>query len=126
MKKLEDKILSKVYQFETRRTIFEVIIRIAALIVLLLAGIFVFQVLYTALIEQKTLDVLQIFAEDIETIRDYFGEVLSTLYEETPKDVLLLLVAIMILLILAILTLIVNFEKIKRRTKSILKFWFRH
>lgn len=124
MKKLEKKILKKVYSFEVKRTITEIIFRIGSIILVVAAGIIVIQSLIRQLMEQQTLDMFEIFQEDREIIKQYLGDILNTFYQELPKNETLLGILIFILLVLLILIFIRNFEKITNRIKAIKKYWF--
>jgi len=122
MKKLEKKIIEKAYQYETKRTISELFVKLFLLVLSLFSGLIIAQAIITVYIAQQTLDLLQIFSEDIEVIRNYFGDVLQTFYEETPKDLLVLLVIIIIFGFGILLTIFQNFGKIKNRIRSIVAF----
>lgn len=125
MKKLEKEIIEKVYKYETRKTIFEVVLRLVFILFLAFAGLIFGQILFQALTEQKTLDVFEIFTEDIQIIKEYWGDVIAVLYEETPKLTLFIFLILVALLLGALLTLILNFEKIINRIKSLIRYWLR-
>lgn len=125
MVQLEEKILNRVYRFETKKTLSELIIRVGTIIIAIFAtasfGIFVFQQLQ----EQQTLDLLQIFQEDVDTARMYIGEVASTLYQETPKQEFLIFVVALMCVIVFGLLFVKNFEKMRKRVLSILRYWLK-
>ncbi|QQG44470.1 MAG: hypothetical protein HYW86_00955 [Candidatus Roizmanbacteria bacterium] len=124
MKKLEKQIIRKVYVFETKKFIFELFSRVIIVAGAVSVGLFFGQLLFTQFNEQQTLDVLQILNEDIQIIKEYWTDVISVLFEETPKDILLIIILSFVLFALAILTLIKNFEKIKAKFISLSKFWW--
>lgn len=125
MTKLEDKIIKKIYKEETQKTVFEVFVRSFLISISILVGIILIRLIFAQYVEQKTLDVLEIFNEDLEIIRNYMGDVITTLYHETPKDLLVLLIAFFTIFVLATLTFIRKFGKIRNKLRSISKFWFK-
>ncbi|MBI2641808.1 hypothetical protein HYW87_04435, partial [Candidatus Roizmanbacteria bacterium] len=91
MKNLEKKIVKKIYAFETKRTITEIVIELFGLLLLgFLIFIFI-SVIVDQFIEEETLDTFQLLREDIEVVQKYFVDVLSTLYYETPRLQLVIL-----------------------------------
>lgn len=126
MKKIEKEIIKKVYVFETKRTIFELILRLIIIIGAISIGLIFGQLLFAQLNEQQTLDVFQILNEDIQIIKEYWADAVFIIFEETPKDILLIIILSFVIFILAILTLIANFEKIKAKFRSLSKFWLHH
>ena len=123
MRKLEKKILKKVYRFETKRTLKEIFLKSIAFIFLGLA-IFIFSnIFYEILKEQKTFDLLEIFTEDFEVMKKYFFDNVSLIFFELPKVLLVVLLILLSLLIFLLLTLMKNYKKIKNKIKSLLKYW---
>ncbi len=86
MKKIEKKILHKVYQYEARQTVFAVFFNALGLVLFGGVVFYTVSVIIRVMEEQKTWDVLEIFSEDLEVIRQYWTEVAAILYEELPKD----------------------------------------
>ncbi len=123
MKNLEDKIIKKVYEYETKHTLIDIILRAGAIVATFLLSIFLILLIYERLYEQSTLDVLQLFQEDFEVIRQYFGDVVEVLYYETPKEDLLLFIAAAITFIILVLYFVKNFGKIHRKITSLLNYW---
>ncbi len=125
MNKLEKKIVQKVYKLEARRTILEIIIRILLIVLFgFLGGVFLFQLVNQYRIQQ-TFDLLEIFNEDIEIIKEFFADVIDTFYQETPKETFVLVLIFIILLFIALLTFTRNYGKIKNRMRALMKFWAR-
>lgn len=120
MTKLDDKINNKIYNFETRRTGLQIIVPIVLLIGLFLISFFSFQVIWDSLAEQSSLDVLEIFQEDIEVIRKYYWEAMSVIYHEIPKINLGILLAALVFIFLLIWFVMKNFSVMKNRMRSIL------
>lgn len=123
MKKLEKTILKKVYSFETKRTITELMVEIGSICLVITAGIFVVSNLIRQLIEQQSLDMFQIFQEDREIVSQYLGDILNTFYQELPKNEVLLGIIFIILFIFLVLIFIHNFERISNRIKALKKYW---
>lgn len=122
-KKLEEKILKKVYRFEAKRTLSEISLKSIAFIFLGLA-IFIFgSILYEILKEQKTFDLFEIFSEDFEVIKKYFFDNVSLIFFEMPKALLIIIFFLISFFIFLLLTMIKNFKKIKNRVKSLLKYF---
>jgi len=122
MKKLEKKILKKVYFWEAKRTVFDLVLKI---ILFFSSGLFLFilgQIFFEILVEQKTLDLLNFFNEDFEVVKKYFLENIFILFFEIPKFLLLLILIFLSIFSLVILTLIKNFYTLKNKIKSFFKF----
>jgi hypothetical protein len=123
MKKLEKKILKKVYFWEAKRTIFDLFLK---MILFFSSGLFLLifgQIFFEILNEQKTLDLLNFFNEDFEVIKKYFLDNVFIFFFEMPKFLLLLLLLFLATFSLVILTLIKNFYTLKNKVKSFLKFF---
>lgn len=126
MKQLEKKILRKVYLFETQNTLARLILRVLAILVFATGGVILVMAVVKQLVEQQTLDVLEIVFEDFDIVKAYIGEVVETLLQEIPKThVLFALGAISIALIL-LLTIIKNFAKLRNKINSLSKYWLAH
>ena len=123
MKKLEKKILKKVYFWEAKRTIFDLFLK---MILFFSSGLFLLifgQIFFEILNEQKTLDLLNFFSEDFEVVKKYFLDNIFIFFFEMPKFLLLLLLLFLAIFSLIILTLIKNFYILKNKVKSFLKFF---
>ncbi len=125
MRNLEKKILSRVYRFEAKKTFTEFVIRTTAIIVAVFVAVtFGFSVI-TQLRQQQTLDLLQLFQEDVDTIRTYIGEVVSTFYQEIPKQDFLIFIFAFSGIFVFGLIFIKNFEKMKKKMLHILRYWLK-
>lgn len=116
---LEKSIIKKVYRLESKRTSLTIVkfLFFFCLItgLLLFAAVTTFNILQ----EQQTLDLLELFNQDWEIIRNYFFEVASVFYEEMPKNFFALsLLALLAFLVIFIL-LVKNARKIKNRLNSL-------
>src|SRR3989338_7884942 len=126
MKKLEKKILKKVYSFETRRTLSELALRLLAMMSLILVSILLCVFIVRELIQQQTLDVFEIFFEDLGVVSENIGEVTATFLQELPKVEMFLAIVAIVLSFLLVVKFMQNFVKVKNKINSIVKFWFVH
>lgn len=122
MKELEKKILKKVYFWEAKKTGFDLGLKI---ILFFSSGLFLFilgQIFVEILNEQKTLDLLNFFNEDFEVVKRYFLDNIFIFWFEIPKFLLLLILIFLTIFSLISLTLIKNFNILKNKVNSFLKF----
>lgn len=123
MKTLEDRILKKVYVMETRKTSLSLVSRF---LIILLSGFcaFIFtQVLYEVLSEERTFDVFQIFSENWEVVSRHLGDIASVLIHETPKSVFAVIIVSALVFLVAVLTFVRNFGKMKHKLAALLRYW---
>ncbi len=125
-RKLEEKIINKVYKLEAKRTFLEVFFKILGVIILLLVIFITSKIIFEIFVEEKTFSLLEIFQENIEVIKKYFFDTVFVFYQETPKLLVLLLIVSFIVLLILLLTIIKNFDKIRNKLKSIYKHWLSH
>lgn len=126
MKKLENKILKKVFVLETKRTTVEIIMRVVSILVLIGVVVFIIADIVNTLVQQQTLDVLQLFQEDREIVQKYFSEIMSTLYIELPKFEIVLSIVLFLAIVLFVLLFIKNFVRIKNKILILKKYWLKH
>lgn len=123
MKKLEKQIIKNVYLFETKQTIFlmvvlTLIISLGSYLIYLFAGAIV-----TSFLEQQTLDLILIFTDNFfEAISQIEGIVIG-LYHESPKLLLLLLLSMVVLVAYTSSYLIKKRGKLTKKMKSLTAFW---
>lgn len=122
MKNLEDKILKKVYLYETKRTSIEIIVRVILFSILSLLILLFGVVLFEELIEQKTFDLFQIFSENFEVITRYVFDVLYVFYQELPKVISSIFLALIIFIVLCLFIVIKKLKYFKNKIKSLIKF----
>lgn len=123
MKTLEDRILKKVYVMETKNTSLSLISKI---MLILLSGFtaFIFtQVLVDIFIEEKTFDILEIFRENWEVVSRHLGDIAAVFFQETPKSVLAVMFVSSGVFLLAVLTFLGNFGKMRHKLAALLKYW---
>lgn len=126
MDKLEDKIIKEVYKIETKHTFIDIFRRMMISILLILILFILGQWLYEVYTLQRTFDLLQLFNEDTSIIRNYLLDTCITIYDETPKILLLPIIFCGVFFIYFILKTSQNFYKIKNKLSAILKYWSNH
>ena len=124
MRQLERKIIKGVYFFETRQTLLQLIIRLLAIISFSLGGILLGVIIVQELRQQQTLDIFEIFFEDLIIIRENIGEVMATFFLEAPIFEIILVIIALIATSFLVLKFIQNFSRVKNKVNSIIKFWF--
>jgi heme/copper-type cytochrome/quinol oxidase subunit 4 len=119
MKKLEDKILDKVYSYEKKRTTVQILYSVCFTVVIVILSVQLILWILEALTEQGTLPLVELFMDDTETLKDNIGYLINIVYEDTPKH-------LVFFLILAIITLIIigvmagrKLPKIRRKIRKI-------
>ncbi len=122
---LENSIIDNIYRMEFKRTILRVLKYFISFLFLFLTSIFVGISIFNILSEQKTFDILELFREDMEIITNNLPEVLSTFITELPADLTIAFVIFIILTLITLILIIINFEKIKNRIKSINKHYYK-
>ncbi len=122
-KKIEEKIIKKIYQIETKKTFFDLFSKIFFILLFLSLTLIFFLVVIDILKEQNSFDLLSFFNDDFEVIKKYFFSNLITFYNELPKELTLSLIISITLLLSLIIIFLKNFKKIKNKLKSIYKFY---
>lgn len=125
MKKLEDKIINKIYKMETKKTIGQIISEAALIIFVVLSSMFIFSVIVEILNEQTSFDLFDFLRDDFETIRDYFFNNSLLFIQELPLPLIYILIGLLLLLIWLLFILAKNSNKIKNKLVSLYKFWFK-
>ncbi len=120
---LEKIILKKVYGYEAKRTYKTIFILWAAFFVAQFLIVLISSSIYSILKDQQTLDLLQIFNEDFEIIRENIIDVLYAFYTESPQLLLSLFIILVLTVFGIIFFVIKNFRKIKNRLKSVNTFF---
>ncbi len=122
-KKIEEKIIKKIYQIEIKKTFFDLFSKIFFILLFLFSTLIFFMVFIDVLQEQNSFDLLSFFNDDFEIIKKYFFSNLITFYNELPKELILFLIISITLLLSLITIFFKNFKKIKNKLKSIYKFY---
>lgn len=120
---LEEKVMKKIYFLETKKTIMEIVLKTLILIFLTLNLWIFFDIFFSILKEQKTLDLFTLLKEDPEVIRRYFFDNLNIFFWEIPKGILAVFLLLILLLFLFILQLKRKYFILKNKVISLIKFW---
>ena len=123
MKTLEQKIIKKVYYLETRQTLSQLFYRLTLMIGLTIAGIFLIIFTIRELTQLQTLDLLEIFFEDVGVIKENIWEVFGIILQEIPAAEILFAIISLILFLILLSKFIRNFSKVKNKISSLIKFW---
>lgn len=124
MKNLEKKIIKKIYYFETRQTLCQLFFRLGVMIGLTVLGIFLITFTIRELTQLQTLDLLEIFFEDVGVIKENIWEVSGTILQEIPAAEILFAISSLILAVVLLVKLMQNFVKVKNKINSLINFWF--
>lgn len=125
MKKLEDKIIKKIYRIETEKTIGQIISEAVLIILITLSSIFIFSVIVEILNEQTSFDLFDFLRDDLETIKDGFFNNSLLFIQELPLPLTYILIGLLLLLIWLLFVSVKNSNKIKNKLVSIYKFWLK-
>lgn len=123
MKKLEEKIIRKIYRIEAEKTIGQIISETVSIILISLTSIFIFSVIVEILNEQTSFDLFDFLRDDFEIIRENFFNNLLLFIQELPLPLIYILIGLLLLLIWLLFVLIKNFNIIKNKLISLYKFW---
>lgn len=126
MKKLEDKIIKKIYVLETKKVVMSSIVKTLIFVLSGLGAIMFIQIVSEEFFDMKTFILFEIMQEDREVIMKHIGGVLSSVFQEIPISMVLISFFFITILIVISLTFVRNFGKIKHRTVSLLKFWVKN
>ncbi len=125
MKKLEDRIIKKIYRIETKKTIGQIINEAALIILIVLSSMFIFSVIVEILNEQASFDLFDFLRDDFETIRDNFFNNSLLFIQELPLPLIYILIGLLLLLIWLLFILAKNSSKIKNKLVSLYRFWLK-
>ncbi len=125
MKKLEDKIINKIYKIEVKKTIGQIIGEVVLIILVTLSFIFIFSVIVEILNEQTSFDRFDFLRDDFETIRDNFLNNSLLFVRELPPLLTYILIGLLLSLIWLLFISFKNSNKIKNKLVSFYKFWLK-
>jgi hypothetical protein len=125
MKKLEEKIIKKIYKIETEKTVGQIISEAVLIIFIVLSSIFIFSVIVEILNEQASFDLFDFLKDDFEIIRGNFFNNSLLFFQELPLPLIYILIGLILLLVWLLYILVRNFNKIKNKLVSLYKFWIK-
>ena len=123
VKKLEDKIIDKVYRFETRHTLYKILTTLGAILFFSILSVGAGIIVIRQLTEQQTWDLLELFSEDWEIIRTYLWDTIVEFYNELPKTETMFLVLMIVITLILIVIAIKRSRKIKNKIHAIFSYW---
>ena len=123
MKKLEDKIINRIYKIETRKTIEKIISEASLIILIVLSSLFIFSVIVEILNEQSSFDLFDFLRDDFETIRSFFVNNLLLFVQELPLPLIYIFFGLLLILIWLIYISFKNYNIVKNKLVSLYKFW---
>ncbi len=122
-KQLEEKIINKIYRYETKKTSLKILLE-GVVLFLLLVSVILFSIVFVRIIaEQQTVELLHLFEENGEVIRQYLWNTIQTLYYEIPKALLLFIILGISGMIILSLYIVKNYRRAIRRIKLLIKYW---
>src|SRR3990167_5918046 len=113
MKELEETILDKIFKIEAKRTASYFFVRFIILVTLGFAGLIFSTVIFEILKEQGSFDLLDLKDWDLDLAGRYLWNNVRVFYQETPKELLLFLTLVIIVLVYLIFMVAKNYGKIK-------------
>lgn len=125
MKKLEEKIIKKIYRMETKKTFEQIMAETILIVIISLSSVFMLSIIVEILNEQASFDLFDFLRDDFETIKDYFFNNSLLFIQELPLPLVYILIGLLLFLIWLLFILIKNYNKIKNRLVSLYKFWFK-
>ena len=123
MKKLEDRIINKIYKIETEKTIGQIIGEIIMVILITLSSLFIFSVIVEILNDQASFDLFDFLRDDFETVKDNLFNNSLLFIRELPQALTYILIGLLLILIWLLFISIKNSNIIKNKLVSIYKFW---
>lgn len=124
MNRLEEKIIKKVYKFETKKTSFQIIFALGRIVFIAVIFGLLSISLFADLQKIRLSDYLQIFNEDYDVIKMYIWDVLEQVYQEIPKAKVFFTLLSFITFLLLTVIFFVMLTKMKKKIAAIKKYWF--
>ena len=119
---LTNKIMKKVVGYEKRRVIGWILAVILGLVIFIITGAVSLWYAATILGETKSLELLTLFREDWEVVREFWRETIITFFQELPTDSLIILVVSIIFLLVIIIYSLKRWGRLKRKLSNIDQF----
>ncbi len=114
--------MSRVIGWEKRRTVRWIVIAVFLILLLAMYAAFRFIVVEGEFTRMGTWDLFGILREDFQTIREFGGEVIQTIWLETPQEDVLLGAATTVLLIGLIIYFLRRKKVVAKRLKEVLEY----
>ena len=119
---LTQKIMKKVVTFEKRRIIKWIVGIFLGFTIVLTIAAFSFIFIAQDLITSRSLDLLTLFGEDWEIIKEFWQETMVTFWEGLPHEALLIALISLILVLVLILAVVRHLPIIKKKISGLQKY----
>lgn len=113
MKKIEDKIIKRIYKYETSRTVNEVVWKILMITFFGFSGLVFISLIFDIYRQAGTFDLLNIF----------YSDNLIIFLAETPKIILFFSIMFIMLAFYKLISFIKNFKSMKKKLEAIINYW---
>ena len=123
MKKLEERIIKKIYRIETKKTVGQIISETALIIFIVLSSVFIFTIIVEILNEQASFDLFDFLRDDFEIIRENFFNNSFLFVRELPLSLTYILIGLLLILVWLLYVFAKNFNNMKNKLISLYKFW---
>ena len=123
MKKLEDKIIKKVYVWEIKKTGFSLFTKTILFFVFGLLSVFFTQILIEVFFETGSDNVFEILQEDWQVITKHGVDVVFSLYQEIPKSLVFVIFISSLISLIVLLTFVKNFGIMRYKVIALLRYW---
>src|SRR3989338_8364031 len=123
MKKLEDKIIKKVYGWEIKKTGFSLFTKTILFFVFGLLSVFFTQILIEVFFETGSDNVFEILQEDWQVITKHGVDVVFSLYQEIPKSLVFVIFISSLISLIVLLTFVKNFGIMRYKVIALLRYW---
>ena len=117
MKKLEDKIIDRVYVFETKKTLLSAVIKIVSIGMLVIATSTFALVIIETLNEKETFSVIDIFQENLQAVHTYLLDVVYVFFVEIPKLHALFFIVGLFVLVAVLWVFVKNMTRIRNKVR---------
>lgn len=123
MDKFEQKLIKKIYVYETKRNFFSSLIRFIFLIFLVLITALLFQITYLNLAEGFAFDNLEIIMADIDMFKKYFVSETIYIIQKVPGYEIFSILFVTTLLLIWGFLLFKFWKKSLQKNGDILNYW---
>lgn len=120
--KLTKRVMKKIVAYEVKKTrtwFFKVSLGLLLALIIFLVS---FWLTASQLIQSRTLELLSLFKDDIEIVRDYWQDTLVTVWEELPRNIIFICDASIVFLIALFIFLKKKFPFVKNMVSSLNKY----
>jgi len=124
MKKLEEKIINKIYKIELKKTIEQIVFKGIIFLITIFFSLFIFSIIIEILNEQSSFDLFDFLKDGIETVGDSMLNNLLLFIQELTMPLIFILLVLSLFVVWIIIVTLKNRNIIKNKFHSLYKFWF--